>query len=48
LEGKTGNIRRCSNYPANQGVYNNLASTSSNNPPQAVINTIYSTHDQGK
>ncbi|WJX80930.1 Ulp1 peptidase [Trifolium repens] len=47
LEGKTGNIRRCSNYPANQGVYNNLASTSSNNPPQAVINTIYSTHDQG-
>jgi hypothetical protein len=25
----------------------NLATTSSN-PPQALINTIYSTHDQGK
>jgi hypothetical protein len=46
LEGKTGNIRRCSKYPENQGIYNNLASTSSN-PPQVVINTIYSTHDQG-
>jgi hypothetical protein len=47
LEGKTGNIRRCSRYLGNQEIYNNLASTSSN-PPQAVINTIVVTHDQGK
>jgi hypothetical protein len=47
LDGKEGDIRRCSKYPGNQGVYNNLASTSSN-PLLAVINTIDVTHDQGK
>jgi hypothetical protein len=47
LGGKGGGIRRCSKYPGNEGVYNNLASTSSN-PPEAVINTIVVTHDQGK
>jgi hypothetical protein len=40
-------IRKCSNYPVNEGVNNNMASTS-RNPPQAVINTIAVTHDQGK
>jgi hypothetical protein len=30
LDGKGGGIRRCSKYPVNQEVYNNLACTSSN------------------
>jgi hypothetical protein len=42
-------IRKCSNYPVNEGVNNNMASTSSNPPQaQAVINTIDVTQDQGK
>ncbi|WJX80954.1 Ulp1 peptidase [Trifolium repens] len=32
LDGKRGNIRRCSNYPVNEGVNNNIASTSRNPP----------------
>ncbi|WJX80955.1 Ulp1 peptidase [Trifolium repens] len=47
LDGKGVGIRRCSKYPGNEGVYNNLASTSSNpRQAQAVINTIDVTHDQ--
>ena len=49
LNGKRGNIRRCSNY--HEGVHNNnnMASTSSNPPPEAVIDrVVYSTQDQGK
>ncbi|XP_045794649.1 probable disease resistance protein At1g61300 isoform X3 [Trifolium pratense] len=49
LTGNGGGIRKCSNskYLANEGVNNNMASTSSN-PPQPVINTIHDvTHDQG-
>jgi hypothetical protein len=41
-------IRKCSKYTVNEGVNNNMASTSSNPPPQALINTIDVTHDQGK
>jgi hypothetical protein len=51
LNGKEGDIKQCSKYPGNQlqGVYNNLASTSSNPPQaQAAINTIDVTHDQSK
>ena len=49
LNGKRGNIRRCSNY--HEGVHhnNNMASTSSNPPPEAVIDrVVYSTQYQGK
>lgn len=45
LNGKGGNIRRCSHY--HEGIHNNMASTSSN-PPEAVINRLYSTQYQGK
>jgi hypothetical protein len=37
----------CIVYTVNEGINNNMASTSSN-PPQALINTIAVTHDQGK
>ncbi|XP_045794652.1 probable disease resistance protein At5g43730 isoform X6 [Trifolium pratense] len=41
LTGNGGGIRKCSKYPANdEGVNNNMASTSSN-PPQPVTNTIH-------
>ncbi|RHN44599.1 putative transcription factor/ chromatin remodeling BED-type(Zn) family [Medicago truncatula] len=43
LNGKGGNIRRCSHY--HEGIHNNMASTSSN-PPEAVINRLYSTQYQ--
>ncbi|GAU14099.1 hypothetical protein TSUD_169240 [Trifolium subterraneum] len=46
LDGKSGNIKKCSKYGVNEEVHNNMASTSSN-PPQVVINTIDVTHDQG-
>lgn len=51
LNGKAGGIRRCPNYPpvaaGNEGVHNNMASTSSNPPPEAhLINRVYSTQDQ--
>jgi len=45
LNGKGGGIRRCSKY--HERVHNNMASTSSH-PPEAVINRLYSIHDQGK
>jgi len=47
LGGKGGGIRRCSHY--HEGVLNNnnMASTSSN-PPEAVINRLYSIQDRGK
>jgi len=49
LNGKRGNIRRCSNYPpvaGNEGVHNNnnMASTSSNPPPEAVIDRVVFQH----
>lgn len=52
LNGKGGGIRRCSKYPpvaGNEGIQNNnnMASTSSNPPHEAVINrVVYSTQDQ--
>jgi N-methylhydantoinase B/oxoprolinase/acetone carboxylase alpha subunit len=46
-KGVGGGIRRCSDYHGNEGVHNNMASTSSN-PPEVVINTIDVTHNQGK
>ena len=54
LNGKEGGIKRCSKYPhvvGNEGVHNNMASTSSNPPPEAeavIYRVVYSTHDQGK
>ncbi|XP_045794661.1 probable disease resistance protein At4g27220 isoform X3 [Trifolium pratense] len=40
-----GGIRRCSNYHTNDQGIHNIASTSNNS--QGVINTVYSTQDQG-
>jgi hypothetical protein len=49
LDGKEGDIRKCSKYPVNEGVTNNMASASSNPTlAQAMINTIDVTHDEGK